>query len=492
MKATLALCATLAALAACGTSSGTTGGGGTPTNDATATDGAAGTSADAAGSGDGSSTTDTAAAGDTKAGDGAAATGDTATTGDIAVASDTGGPVGKPVPLEQLEAELLKAFCHTFVTCEGADIAFSSVPACIAFLGAQFDKEMDGPLALIAEVKAGKITYDPVAAGNCIAYIASSCDAFKSGKTPAPCKQTFVGKLADGDSCTRDEVCKSGRCQKGATQSSLCPGKCAPIAKAGGACNGDNDCEGDLLCIEDKCAPKGGKVGASCSSQSCEPGLYCNYAGPAGATCAELSKEGGACLGSEACVKGLYCKNTGSQGACTKPSAVGSPCNFEGGSGGGSGSGGGAGECGVGAVCLPKPGAPPGGQGMCVAKAKVGQPCQGPGQCHGIDTWCPPEGDGKGTCKLLPGKGGTCQPADPMKGLIFTCQVPLSCDPASKVCGDPPGEGKPCLAFCAAGLDCNSGKCMAKAKLGESCDNADCDKGLDCTDGKCAKPVCGN
>ncbi len=492
MKVKVARYVVLAALAACGTSGGTSGGGGgggATATDAAAGDGATAATTDTQSGGDGATTTDTTGTGDGKVTDTATPPADTATSGDTGGGADTGGPVGKPVPLEQLEAELLKAMCQSFVNCGGADISFASVDSCVAFLGSQFSDSGDSPTSLIAEVKAGKITYDPVAAGNCLAYFATTCGAFKNGKSPPPCKATFVGKIADGQPCNRDEVCTSGRCEKTGQVSSDCPGKCAQPAKAGGACNSDSDCDGELLCINDKCAAKGGKAGAACNSESCDAGLFCDYSSPDGAKCAALGKVGGACIGTEACEKGLYCKAADSQGVCTKPTALGGACTALGGSGSGSGPGGGFGECGDG-VCLLKAGGS-GGEGLCATKAKLGQPCQGPGQCIGIDTWCPAEGDGKGTCKLLPAKGKACQQPDFMKGVVFTCQLPFTCDPATKVCVDPPGEGKPCLAFCAPGLDCNQGKCTAKAKAGESCENANCASGLECSDGKCAKPVCG-
>lgn len=480
-----------------GSTTSTTAAASDATSDSAASDALVGdsVSGDTASSDTASSDT---AAGDSTASDasGADATTDAAssdaattdTSGSDTASGDSAG--GAPVPLDQFTQKIYEAMCGAMVGCGGH--AFATVQGCMAFLTSQFD-DQEGPIEMVALVKAGKATYDAVAAGKCLAMY-SSCNIVTSGKTPAECAGVFIGNVADGASCDQDEECKSAYCKKSNTLDSSCPGVCAAKATAGAACQEDSACAGDLLCIADVCTAPGGKVGDSCTSNSCGDGLYCASGdGPTNVCKAKLNANM-PCDDEKACKAGLFCgmSASGDEQICQAQAKLGEPCGGASGSGsGGFGSdafGAAIGPCEGAAICA-SPGV--GQPAVCVKQAKIGEACSSNAQCGGMDVQCQGLSTGKaGTCQPLPGKEQPCKQPDFTIGQLFTCQLPLVCDAATSKCVDPPGAGQSCLLFCAKGLTCSGGKCTAKSTEGQPCGATPCADGLICDGDKCIKPVC--
>lgn len=454
-----------------------------------------------------------AAAGDATAGGDTTAADSTGTGGDAAIAdtlADTAGADGTavdtgaadtgasdtsatgPVPLDQFTSKIFEAMCTAMVTCGGH--TFATVEGCLAFVTSQFD-DQDGPAEMVALVKAGKAGYDAIAAGKCMAMY-SNCTLITSGKAPGDCAAVFTGTTADGGDCDLDETCKSAYCKKSDMADSSCPGVCTAKAKVGGACQEDDGCEGDGLCISDLCAGPGGKLGDACAGNSCGAGLYCSSSAGPDNVCAAKLDASMPCEDEKSCKDGLFCgMNPAGDGAiCQAQAKLGAVCG--GGSGSGSGSGGfgsdafgtTTGPCAGKAICTSPGGGKP---AVCVAQAKIGEACSSNAQCGGMDVHCAGLTDSKaGTCQPLPGKEQACSQPDFTKGVLFTCQLPLTCDPASSKCSDPPGVGQSCMLFCAQGLSCSDGKCAAKATEGQPCGAAQCASGLSCDGSKCVKVVC--
>ena len=455
-----------------------------------------------------------AAAGDATAGGDTSAADSTGTGGDAAIAdtlADTAGADGTPtdtgaadtgasdtsatgpVPLDQFTAKIFEAMCAAMVNCGGH--TFATVEGCVGFVTSQID-DQDGPADMVALAKAGKASYDAVAAGKCMALY-SNCTLITSGKAPGECAAVFTGTTADGGDCDQDEACKSGYCKHNDMLDPSCPGVCTAKAKVGSVCQEDDGCEGDALCIGDLCAAPGGKLGDACSGNSCGTGLYCVSSDGPQNVCAAKLDVSMPCNDEMACKDGLFCgMNPAGDGAiCQTQAKIGAACGG-GGSGSGSGSGGfgsdafgtTSGPCEGKAICA-SPGV--GKPAVCVAQAKVGEACSSNAQCGGMDVQCAGLTDSKpGTCQPLPGKEQPCSQPDFTKGVLFTCQLPLVCDPASSKCSDPPGVGQSCMLFCAQGLTCSDGKCAAKATEGQPCGAAQCASGLSCDGTKCVKAVC--
>lgn len=480
----IVLAFSVAATAACGTSGGTSGSG-TATTDATA-------AASDAATADSGKPTDTAPAADAKPSDTttAADTGNGSDTGagtDATTGGDSSVASGNPIPIDQLEGAFADAMCVLAGKCGLFGMQFAANDSCKAFLKIML-KGDDGPGKMVALAKAGKIKYDPNAAGKCLAAMTASCGSFDAPKGPPECKLAFVGQAKAGDPCNSNEECASAFCKRDPQQSFACPGKCAAPVKAGEACDSSDGCEGALICAGNKCGAMGGKAGDPCSSKTCGQGLYCNQSGATEPVCAALAKIGDKCNQDGSCEAGAFCAQdtkTG-EGKCTKFLVPGSDCDVQ--PMFGSGPSPDAGACGPGNQCLPKVGGQP-GQGTCGTPVKLGGACT-PGQCLGIDATCADIKDGKGVCKLLPGKGGACVMPDGSSGVLFTCLLPLVCDKATLKCVDPPVAGQDCMMLCGDGSDCNQGKCVAKGKAGQSCGQVSCESGLDCIDDKCAAPKC--
>lgn len=455
-----------------------TSGGDVVTGDASAGDVAKDTAAD-------TQVSDTAVA-DTASADGSAA--DTGTT-DAAADAAPDTATSTPVPLDQIANQFLDAICTAMTSCGGK--TFATKQGCMAFMVAQMGAEGDGPAAMVALVKAGKATYDAAAAGKCLALY-SGCTMLQSSKAPGECAKVFTGVAADGATCDQDEECKSLYCAKSETQNWECPGKCTAKVAATQACTTDDACQGDLLCIDGKCTAAGGKAGAPCVKSSCADGLYCDSSGGTNVCAAKLEATK-ACDSEDACKAGLFCglSTSGEGGVCQAPAKVGAACAGNGSGSGGFGSdlfGTAPSPCEGGGICAPST---PNGTFACLAPAALEAACTHPQQCGGMDVECAGlTGTTPGKCQLLPGKGQKCSPPDLMKGILFTCQLPLVCDSKTSLCGDPPTAGQPCLFMCAQGLSCNNGTCVGKVGEGASCESADCAKGLQCENGKCVKVMC--
>ena len=440
---------------------------------------------------DGTAKSDTQGGGDAVATDTAAA--------DSAVAdgatTDT-GPVGgdtistAPVPLDKLAEAFAAAICSLVTKCDSLqDFPFATKEGCLSMMSGSGMGDMGD---IIAAAKAGKVKYDPAKAGQCLASYAADCAAFGNDGEPEACKGVFTGTVATGSACTLSEMCVSQHCQ-GNTQS--CPGKCAVKGAGGEKCGPDLECADGAVCVADKCAVAAPvKLGAACDQgQECEKGHYCHQAEEGKAVCAAQSAVDGKCFGSDACQDGLTCKagaDPKQPGVCAPKGKANEPCLASSSASPDPGKN----PCAKGLVCVQESAA----AGSCLPLAKVGEPCVGTAQCGGLDVVC--QGATTKTCNLLPGKGGACKPADPTKGVFFTCLPPYYCD--KTVCADPPGVGKPCAQFslgseCADGLICaNSGEvdiCQQPPGNGEPC-NGECKAGFTCEQqggpGKCVAEVC--
>lgn len=116
------------------------------------------------------------------------------------------------------------------------------------------------------------------------------------------CLETKCGEvLVEGGPCSADTDCDAGFDCIAET----CLKIDTTVAK-GGACTADEDCATDLKCIESKCvevAELGASKGEACTKdEECLDGLKCF-----GGKCGELLDEGGACSSDSDCEKGYKC-----------------------------------------------------------------------------------------------------------------------------------------------------------------------------------------
>jgi hypothetical protein len=275
--------------------------------------------------------------GDGTGGDG---TGGTGTGG-----TGTGGRIvaGTPIPLANYSAAVGEMLCPPFGTCCTALGIPLTVAQCqTTLLGVSTSYETADP---------ANYTYDPVAAGTCLATAqeaipASGCNTDAMGTDPL-CNNVFTGLLAPGQPCTDDIECRQAvgedvaceavttgavnvcvlrlrvtagqpcywTCTEQAGGLRLCSGAGPNKTEVQGRCftNDGVYCSSDGLCMPQ------GKIGDVCSlSQSCGEG-FCDTAS---GLCTTRALAGGACVGDVGCAEGLYCKTQ----LCTPELAPGSPC----------------------------------------------------------------------------------------------------------------------------------------------------------------------
>jgi hypothetical protein len=194
---------------------------------------------------------------------------------------------------------------------------------------------------LTADVNAGKIHYDGVAAADCLhTYDAFSCNRSEAlGATPQACLDTFKGTVADGGACFRGEECVSRQCDTGLCSSTTmcCPGTCAatvvPVpqggscAALGSTCAVGTSCQTGAVGAAPTCQPRAA-AGQPCMVNSdCALGLACATPPAGGGHCAAFPIEGQPCgtpplLGCNSPTD--FCDAT--TGTCVRRIAVGGAC----------------------------------------------------------------------------------------------------------------------------------------------------------------------
>ncbi|RMG21287.1 MAG: hypothetical protein D6729_01045 [Deltaproteobacteria bacterium] len=165
---------------------------------------------------------------------------------------------------------------------------------------------------------------------------------------------------ADGEACTQDEECASGRC--GPTDT------CLTVPAAQGApCQVNTDCQAGDVCDFDGMngfvcmAPK--QMGEACYTPfSCAAGLICEGAGAGGGTCQPIPQLGETC--SQFCAGNAWCDTTLNPPTCVAPGKAGNHCSnadfFP--------------TCESGLFCND--------QEVCQAKLATGESCTGDTQCQ--------------------------------------------------------------------------------------------------------------
>lgn len=403
---------------------------------------------------------------------------DTLATEDAALGDADAVTLPAAITLGELLPRLADAACCRPPDCQTRPKAFAELPKAMCE-GRALDFAFDEVRARIGWAARGRLHYDPVAAGTCLASL-HGADAFEIGgwfgawrpvpdgaTPPAGCSAVFTGDKPDGAACEDDAECAKGRCWG-------CPGKCvSAFAGRDGACDLAIPCGPHDVCVQGTCRPVGPPaVGAACEFRAstfavdraeCDPAqAFCATAGPHIHTCVALLADGQACDSSSQC-SSTWCHG----GTCAATSLLvpkGLECT----------QGTADSDCGSALVCVPDTAIGPGG-GRC------GDGWFGPVSCG--NTTCP---DGtfcssptKSTCELLPQPGDSCAGGKPCPG---TCS-----------------QANVCVAMATCSNPAQYGACKDPNFVlpGDPCvSNADCQWGrwpqMQCMDGTCARwnPAC--
>ena len=258
--------------------------------------------------------------------------------------SSNGGS-GSAIPIDDLGSQYVAAGCDYLVRCD----SISDTALCTSLFTPLFQETSFNSLgASIAAVKAGKSTYDGVAARRCVDDLRNASCTSSSPYDPA-CEKTFTGTLTDGSRCIADGECSSASfCAKPAatTGAASCDGTCVP---GGTLCNDDSDCAGGQVC--------------DTTMSTATSGGTCVTPVPAGAT-------GAPCGTNHSCQGGLSCSTSATPPTCTPLGQAGAPCDGAAASG-----------CAAGLICVPSDDA---ATYSCLTDARKGEACQALYQCGGF------------------------------------------------------------------------------------------------------------
>jgi hypothetical protein len=199
--------------------------------------------------------------------------------------------------------------------------------------------------AIGASVDAGRITYDPLAAAQCVESLSAAalqdppqCSAFNS--ILEDCKSALGGLGGVGAPCTHRFECASAL---GCDLSSSCPGTCVALGQSGALCTSDGDCDPtqNLYCRTSDTTADGGvgptcaeyvPIGSACASgDTCETGAICVNGSCRRIADAFSAAEGFGCYTTGSlCVVGLSCEFQGwpfvSSATCTAEKSALDPC----------------------------------------------------------------------------------------------------------------------------------------------------------------------
>jgi len=310
-------------------------------------------------------------------------------------------PDASPVALAAFSSAYVAAYCAFEVRCgQMSDVTF-----CEAFAAAGGSEAVFNSLsATLAATNAGKVAYDPDAAGNCLATITSlDCNTVFNSPNPrdvAACSGVFTGRLASMESCITDDECPSGGvCVNSSASQTGCAGTCGTVAQ--GTCDSSAQCSGGKVCDSQLRAcvtpvPAGGQGNACGTNFACQSGLFCDQT-QVPPSCESLPQSGAACDPTvNLCAAGLLCvaSNDLSSGTCMTAAALGQPCQSLFQCGGTLGSN----------ICDPA-------SGTCVARASTG-PCIG-GSIYGCDlltSYCDLSNPLTPTCAAIVSAGAACNP----------------------------------------------------------------------------------
>jgi hypothetical protein len=214
----------------------------------------------------------------------------------------------EPITLDELAKQWIERSCSNYLQCH----QFETREACEA--ATTYDLEQ-----LIASVKAGRATFDPEHAAECLEGIsdATSCSDVLSASRETQEKvrtcygSVLVGNGDEGAPCVAWSDCVSNSCSAPSCAEGCCAGSCtAPSTGTPPTPNKDGEACGNGAGICD------------------DAKSFCPYSAPP-LVCTPKSALDGPCTGDEECLESsLYCaKVPGGKGVCKKRGGPGEACD---------------------------------------------------------------------------------------------------------------------------------------------------------------------
>jgi hypothetical protein len=233
-----------------------------------------------------------------------------------------GGAPSGPVAIDDFGARYVDVICAGSARCG----LYPDAATCKRVLVEDFGQ-------LVADVKAGKISYDDAKGGACLGVLAGvGCRESDADQNTTACDEAFKGTKAEGAACVTPAQCVSGGCDFSgcSATAACCAGKCLaapPTVAEGAACDGTSHCATGAVCDGGTCKRPGGR-GATCRGPfQCQAGLACvTQIGATSGTCGSFPATGQACNTSGGACDSVsdYCDSVTNK--CTKRLAVGATC----------------------------------------------------------------------------------------------------------------------------------------------------------------------
>jgi hypothetical protein len=206
-----------------------------------------------------------------------------------------------PIPIDQAADRIGAAMCDGLAACcASKGFAFSRTMCEAAVHGGATDG-----------LCPSGTTYDPQAAGDCVAMerIAYAACTQPASEAAALCERVCVGSTPIGEGCHTTRECQGG--QAGTAECSRTEGMdgvCAPLVRGQAG---------------DACSRKGAGQPSGVTRCYASDDLYCASDG----TCQRLLPAGATCASDSACQAGTYCAM---DGTCTARKSAGTPCTSAG------------------------------------------------------------------------------------------------------------------------------------------------------------------
>jgi hypothetical protein len=222
-----------------------------------------------------------------------------------------------PVAAESFLAAYASAICDRAARCYA--VASYLGPSCDDSVRQSFGDDVTAAIA------GGRLGYDKVAAGACLAGLAETeCRADQpSDATITACLVALSGKVATGKPCFGTFECAAGICPS--VTGDTCPALCPEVAKSGAACSflsgPDCDAREGLRCSGATCVVPAAKGGACIDNNGCESGSVC-----VNEVCGSLRPEGAGCSRDASCDKDMFCAGGDEGGICEARLPLGGAC----------------------------------------------------------------------------------------------------------------------------------------------------------------------
>jgi hypothetical protein len=284
------------------------------------------------------------------------------------------------VPLDQLISGYLAVNCQWLVRCR----QWPTLETCQTDLLPTYQKVLQDA---VAEVGAGRIHYDSLAAATCFSQVAHQAACAVSASAPT-CALVFTGTAPTGDGCFANDECASRLCGNYTSPDTCCArGTCLPRLAANAPCTANDHCIDGYGCtaaragVTGSCQPLAA-AGQPCTSQvECEPALQCDRAGSG--TCTATLGIGAPCQASGPSCDRIASFCDEASGTCQARLPVGAACRATGQDA--------TSGCVRYAACV---------DGICAEKPGLGEACQ-----------IPDGGDAAQACRAGRCTNGTCQTA---------------------------------------------------------------------------------